>query len=136
MRRRVSFLCICLVLGVLPARAEWAPAGRDGFSTIYFEPDSRRANADGSIYLRALTDYDPASPEAARFKLSEKGLSEIEQVLFDCAKAGYRSEGGAWFDGQMATGAMRSAYPAKLSWRKVPSFYSELFTKVCSAPNR
>lgn len=134
MTPRVSLIFISLVLYVAPARAEWTLAGDDGFSKIYFEPASRRKNADGSIYLRALTDYDPAAPQAADFKLSEKGLSEIEQVLFDCAADAYRSEGGAWYEGHMAAGRMRSDYPAKTAWRKVPSFYSSLFAKVCAAP--
>jgi hypothetical protein len=134
MLRRLSLLIVGVIAGATPALAEWSPAGDDGFSKIYFEPASRRKNADGSIYLRALTDYDPATPQAADFKLSEKGLSEIEQVLFDCAKEAYRSEGGAWCAGQMATGRMRSDYPAKLAWRKVPSFYASLFAKACAAP--
>jgi hypothetical protein len=130
---RFPVLFVGLVFCAMPARAEWALAGDDGFSKIYFEPASLRKNADGSIYLRALTDYDPASPQAADFRLSEKGLSEIEQVLFDCEKSAYRSEGGAWFESHMATGPMRSDYPAKLPWRKVPSFYSSLFAKACAA---
>lgn len=133
MSRRIFLLLFVFLLFETPARAEWLLAGSDDFSKIYFEPASTRKNADGSIYLRALTDYDPQSSQAASFKLSEKGLSEIEQVLFDCARRAYRSEGGAWFAGHMATGAMRDAYPAKLVWGKVPSFYAALFEKTCGA---
>lgn len=134
MLRLVSLLTIGFVLGVSPVCAAWVLAGADDFSKIYFDPDFNRKNADGSIYLRALTDYDPASSQAARFKLSEKGLSEIEQVLFDCAKGAYRSEGGLWYEGHMATGAPRRAYPAKPDWEKVPPFYVALFDKVCATP--
>lgn len=117
-----------------PAAAEWLLTGRDGFSKIYLEPASQARLADGSIRVRALTDYEPQAPEAASFKLSEKGLSEIEAAVFDCAKNAYRSEGGSWFEGPMATGAVRSAYPAKQSWSKVPPFYAGLFAKACARP--
>lgn len=131
---RPNFLLfIGLFLSVSPASAEWTLAGSDDFSKIYFDPASSRRNADGSIYLRALTDYDPTSPQAVSFKLSEKGLSEIEQVLFDCGRNAYRSEGGVWYEGHMATGATRRAYPGKPAWGKVPSFYVALFDKACTA---
>jgi hypothetical protein len=136
MRGPVLTVFIGLVLCAAPARAEWALAGEEGFSKIYFDPASRRQNPDGSISLRALTDYDPASPEAVTFKLSEKGLSEIEQVLFDCARNAYRSEGGVWYDGHMATGATRRAYSGKAAWGKVPSFYAALFAKACASASQ
>jgi hypothetical protein len=136
MRWLISTVFIGFVLCAAPARAEWALAGEEGFSKIYLDPTSRRQNPDGSVYLRALTDYDPASPEAVSFKLSEKGLSEIEQVLFDCAKNAYRSEGGVWYDGHMATGAMRRAYPERAAWGKIPSFYAALFAKACATPSQ
>lgn len=133
MWRRLILLFAGLCLCVAPARAEWSIAGSDDFSKIYFDPASIRKNADGSTFLRALTDYDPASPQAAPFKLSEKGRSEIEQVVFDCAKNAYRSDGGVWFEGAMATGATRLSYPAKMDWGKVPSFYAALFKKTCAS---
>lgn len=130
MRVTVSFL-VALLSFVSPAAAEWRLAGQDDFSTIYYDPASRRALADGAIEVRALTDYNPNSPEAEPFKLSEKGLSEIETALFDCAKGAYRSGGGSWFAGHMASGSVRSDYPGKATWSKVPSFYTDLFTKSC-----
>lgn len=136
MSRLILPLSIGLFFIVSPVRAEWTLAGADDFSTIYFDPASSRKNADGSLYLRALTDYDPASPQAARFNLSEKGLSEIEQVLFDCTKNAYRSEGGVWYEGHMATGKPRKSYPEKPAWEKVPSFYAALFDKACAAASR
>lgn len=133
MWRRLILLFTGLFVCVAPAQAEWVPAGSDDFSKIYFDPASVRKNADGSTNLRALTDYNPASPQAEPFKLSEKGRSEIEQVVFDCAKDAYRSEGGVWYEGPMATGSMRLAYPAKIVWGKVPSFYATLFGKTCAS---
>jgi hypothetical protein len=132
MRRRIASLLVGCVIFAAPARAEWSLAGQDDFSKIYFDPASLRKNADGALSLRALTDYDPASSQAASFKLSEKGLSEIEQVLFDCSRDAYRSEGGVWYEGHMAAGALRRDYPGKADWRKVPSFYVSLFEKVCA----
>jgi hypothetical protein len=134
MWRRLFFLFVGFCLSAAPAQAEWTLAGADNFSRIYLDPASRRSNADGSVFVRALTDYDPASPEAESFKLSEKGLSEIEQVLFDCAKRAYRSDGGVWYEGHMATGATRREYPPKTGWGKVPSFYAALFDKACASP--
>ncbi len=122
----LSFLSI-----VTPAAAEWRVAGHDGFSTIYLDASSREQRSDGSVRVRALTDYDPHAPQAASFKLSEKGLSEIEEAVFDCVKNAYRSAGGSWFDGPMGTGAVRSVYGAKDSWSKVPAFYAGLFSQAC-----
>jgi hypothetical protein len=134
MLRLAIILFIGLIIPLAPARAEWTPAGQDGFSKIYFDPASRHKTADGALSLRALTDYDPAAPEAAAFRLSEKGLSEIEEVLFDCAKGAYRSDGGVWYEGHMATGAERRNYAAKPDWGKIPSFYAALYAKACAAP--
>lgn len=132
MRQHAVPLVFALVLHTASASAEWRAASQDGFSKIYFDPVSRQTLADGSVVVRALTDYDPQSSEAASFKLSEKGLSEIEKAVFDCAQSAYRSDGGSWFAGQMATGAVRSDYPAKTAWSKVPSYYLSLFSKVCA----
>jgi hypothetical protein len=132
MRMKTSLFLVGLLAGVVPARADWLRAGQDDFSTIYYDPATRRSRVDGAIELRALTDYDPQSPQAAAFKLSEKGLSEIETAVFDCAKGAYRSQGGSWYAGHMATGSVRSDYPAKDTWSKVPSFYASLFTKACA----
>jgi hypothetical protein len=123
---------LSILLLSTPAAAEWRLAGQDGFSTIYYDPASRKTRDDGSVSVRALTDYDSRSPEAASFRLPEKGLSEIEEAAFDCTKKTFRSGGGAWFEGQMATGAVRNAYAAKDSWSKVPGFYASLFSRVCS----
>lgn len=131
-RRALLFAALLLTT---PAAADWRPAGQEGFSKIYLDPSSRETLAGGAVRVRALTDYDPHAPEAASFRLSEKGLSEIEAAVFDCEKRTYRSDGGSWFDGPMATGAVRRAYPAKESWSKVPSFYAALFTQVCPAPH-
>lgn len=134
MIRPIFFLVIFICLSAVPARAEWTLAGADDFSKIYFDPASRHRNEDGSIFVRALTDYDPASSQAEEFKLSEKGLSEIEKVLFDCARTAYRSDGGVWYEGHMAAGATRREYPPKSTWGKVPSFYDALFARVCASP--
>jgi hypothetical protein len=132
MRVRIVFLSLVLAPVVTPAAAEWRLAGQDDFSTIYYDPASRRPLADGGVLLRALTDYNPDSPQAGPFDLSRKGLSEIETAVFDCAKGAYRSEGGSWFAGHMATGSVRSDYPGKAAWSRIPSFYADLFTKVCA----
>jgi hypothetical protein len=129
---RTVSLFVALLFVATPAAAEWRLAGQDDFSTIYYDPASRRALADGVVLLRALTDYNPNSPQAEPFKLSQKGLSEIETAVFDCAKAAYRSEGGGWFAGHMATGSVRSDYPGKTAWSKVPSYYTDLFAKACA----
>ncbi len=133
MRVNIGSLFLALLPFAAPAAAEWRPAGQDDFSTIYYDPASRRPVADGAIEVRALTDYNPKSPEAEPFKLSEKGLSEIEITVFDCAKGVYRSGGGSWFAGHMASGSVRSDYPGKATWSKVPSFYTDLFAKICAA---
>ncbi len=117
-----------------PAAAEWLLTDRDDLSKVYMEPASRQRLPDKSVRVRALTDYEPRSPQAASFRLSEKGRSEIEEAVFDCAKSLYRSNGGSWFDGSMATGAVRSDYPAKESWSEVPPFYAGLFAKACAGP--
>lgn len=127
-------LLLAALLLSTPAATDWRLAGQEGFSKIYLDPSSRETLVGGAVRVRALTDYDPHAPEAASFKLSEKGLSEIEQAVFDCGKGAYRSDGGSWFDGPMATGAVRSVYPAKETWSKTPSFYAALFEKVCAAP--
>lgn len=132
MRMKTSLFLVGLLAGVIPAHADWLRAGQDDFSTIYYDPATRRSLPDGPIELKALTDYDPQSPQAAAFKLSEKGLSEIETTVFDCAKGAYRSQGGSWYAGHMATGSVRSDYPAKTTWSKVPSFYASLFAIVCA----
>ncbi|WP_457798846.1 surface-adhesin E family protein [Methylocystis sp. S23] len=113
------------------AQADWQLVSQEGFSTTYVDPASRKALPESVVSIRALTDYDPASPEAASFKLSEKGLSEVEKVLLDCGKNAYRSEGGDWFEAPMGAGAIRSAYPPKTAWSPVPSFYAGLYSVVC-----
>jgi hypothetical protein len=128
---RKSALLVLLVSLSGAASAEWLLVSQDTLSKIYLDPASRRTLPDGMIFARALTDYDPQAPEAAAFRLSEKGLSEIENVLIDCGKEAYRSGGGRWFDGHMATGAVRGDYPAKPAWSKAPPFYSHLLAKLC-----
>lgn len=133
MRKALRFFFLpALVLCASAARAEWSLVSQDGFSRIYLDPASRKPAPDGSILVRALTDYDPEAPEAASFKLSEKGLSEIEDARFDCAGKTYRTEGGAWYEGHMAVGAVRSTYPAKTGWSGVPPYYAGLFSKICA----
>lgn len=134
MRKNAFLLILPLILVAPAAHAEWRLVFRDSLSAIYLDPDSRKTQTDGSILVRALTDYDPHSPDAASFGLSQKGLSEIEDARFDCASHAYRSGGGAWFSGQMATGVARSSYPAKESWSKIPPFYEALAAKLCGAP--
>lgn len=131
MKKRAFCILLAALLHASAAQAEWRLISQDGFSKIYLDPASRKKTPDGAIFAQALTDYDPHSPEAAAFKLSEKGLSEIERVTIDCEKRAYRSEGGSWFEGHMATGARRSDYPAQSSWSKVPPYYLGLSTKLC-----
>lgn len=114
-----------------PARAEWVEVSKDDFSTIYMDPATKKVQADGTVSIDALTDYDPASPQAIPFRLAEKGLSEIESALLDCANRRYRSLGGSWRDGHMGNGKVTKTYPAKDEWSKVPSFYEGLYSKVC-----
>ncbi|WP_442755106.1 surface-adhesin E family protein [Methylocystis sp. JAN1] len=130
-----AFLLILAQIPCAPAAyADWSLVWRDGFSRIYLDPASLKKLDDGSILVKALTDYDPHSPEAIDFKLAEKGLSKIESARFDCAKNAYRSDGGSWFAGHMATGAARGDYPAKATWTKTPSFYRALAEKICAVP--
>jgi hypothetical protein len=124
-----ALLALCLFAPA--ARAEWLLASQDGFSKIYLDPSSRKELPENIVSVRALTDYDPAAPEAAGFDLSQKGLSEIENVLIDCPRKSYRSEGGKWFAGPMATGDARSDYPAKSNWSPTPRFYQGLAAKIC-----
>jgi hypothetical protein len=132
LRHEKIFAAILTAL-LLPqtALADWRFVSEDGFSKIYLDPASRKNLPDGVVAVKALTDYRPQSPEAAAFKLSEKGLSEIETVLLNCGKKLYRSEGGNWFSGQMATGATQKAYPGKENWSATPAFYQGLFAEVC-----
>jgi len=134
MRKRAHLLILAQLLFAPAAHAEWRLVWQDDFSKIYREPESRKTLEDGTILVKALTDYDPHSPQAIDFKLAEKGLSEIESARFDCTKQVYRSDGGSWFAGHMAAGAVRSDYPAKAAWSKVPYFYRALSEKVCAAP--
>lgn len=133
MRVKARHFLIFLLLSAPAGAVEWRPAGAEGFSTIYYDPASRAVLPDGAIGLRALTDYDPQAPEAGPFRLSEKGLSEIENAVFDCVKGAYRSDGGRWFSGHMATGSVKADYPARAGWSRVPSFYAGLFAKACAA---
>lgn len=130
MKAPVVFLAVALAHAPVAA-AEWLLVSQDGFSKIYIDPASRKI-AGGVASVDALTDYDPRAPEAASFKLSEKGLSEIESVRLDCGRGQYSSDGGRWFAGQMAGGAVRNDYPGKGAWSKVPSFYAGLYAKVCA----
>lgn len=132
MRKSASLLILAQLLYATAARAEWSPVWRDDFSKIYLDPASLKNLDDGSILVKALTDYNPHAPEAIEFKLAEKGLSEIENARFDCARQAYRSDGGSWFADHMATGAVRSDYPARTAWGEVPYFYRALAGKVCA----
>lgn len=136
MRMKICHLAFALLLYAPSASAEWLLAARDDFSRVYYDPASRERLADGSVIVRALTDYDPQSPQAAPFGLLEKGLSEIETARFDCAANAYRSDGGRWFAGPMATGAVRSDYPAKTTWSTVPPFYADLLVRACASVTR
>ncbi|WP_424360918.1 surface-adhesin E family protein [Methylocystis parvus] len=131
MRKSAFLLILAPFLYATAAHAEWSLVWQDDFSKIYLDPASVKKGDDGSTLAKALTDYNPHSPEAIDFKLAEKGLSEIESARFDCAKQAYRSDGGSWFAGHMATGAVRSDYPARATWGKVPYFYQTLAGKVC-----
>jgi hypothetical protein len=113
------------------AAAQWAQVSKDDFSTIYMDPATKKVHADGIVSIDALTDYDPTSPQAGPFRLSEKGLSEIESVLLDCANHKYSSRGGAWREGQMGNGKITKTYPPKEAWSKVPAFYDGLFAATC-----
>ncbi|MGJ0396707.1 MAG: surface-adhesin E family protein [Methylocystis sp.] len=115
------------------ARVDWAQVSSDGFSTVYMDLASRRTSPDGIVTIDALTDYDATSPQAAAFGLAEKGLSEIETASFDCVNRKYRSEGGAWRQGQMGEGKIVKSYPAKDGWSPVPPYYDGLFAKVCAS---
>lgn len=131
MRKIALPVLLACLLHAPVASAEWLLVSQDGFSKIYLDPASRKKTPHGAVVARALTDYDPQSPEAAPFKLSEKGLSEVEDVMIDCEKPAYRSGGGSWFAGHMASGARRSEYPAGSSWSKVPPYYQGLSIKLC-----
>ncbi len=127
----VSALLSSLVFSAA-ARAEWAQVSKDDFSTVYMDPASKRILSDGTLTVDALTDYDPASPNAKAFGLAEKGLSEIEKVSLDCANRKYKSEGGYWREGPMGVGKTTRTYPSKDSWAPVPAYYDGLFAKACS----
>ena len=115
------------------ARAEWVQVSQDDFSTVYMDAGSRRPSSDGVVTIDALTDYNAASPKAAAFGLAEKGLSEIEKVSLDCVNRRYRSEGGAWRQGQMGEGKITKPYPPKDGWSPVPHYYDGLFADVCAS---
>jgi hypothetical protein len=115
------------------ARVDWVQVSKDDFSTIYMDAASRRTSADGIVTIDALTDYDATSPKAAAFGLADKGLSEIETASFDCVNRKYRSEGGAWRQGQMGEGKITKPYPPNEGWSSVPPYYDGLFAKVCAA---
>ncbi|MGD9659294.1 MAG: surface-adhesin E family protein [Methylocystis sp.] len=114
------------------ARNDWAQVSTDDFSTIYMDAASRRTSSEGIVTIDALTDYDATSAKAAAFGLAEKGLSEIEKASFDCVNRKYRSEGGAWREGQMGEGKITKPYPPKDQWSPVPDYYDGLFAKVCA----
>lgn len=128
----VSALVSTLASSAL-AGVDWAPVSKDDFSTVYMDPASRRASADGIVTIDALTDYESASPKATAFSLADKGLSEIETASFNCVNRTYRSEGGGWRQGQMGNGKITKPYPPKEGWSPVPSYYDGLFAKVCAS---
>jgi hypothetical protein len=132
MKKGISALLAVLALGAPASAEEWTLVSQDGFSKIYIDSDSWKRLADGTVSARALTDYDPGAAEAASFRLSDKGLSEIETAVFDCGAEKFRSEGGSWFAGHMATGAVRSDYPARSEWSKAPGFYRPLLARLCA----
>ena len=115
------------------ATTPWQSVSQDGFSKIFLDPASKKTLPDGLVSLRALTDYNPDAPEAKDFKLSEKGLSEVETAVFDCKAKTFRSDGGDWFREHMGKGAPARHYDAKTKWAPVPSFYAALFQRACAA---
>ena len=117
--------------GLHTAGKDWLFVDADAFSKIFYDPVSKRTGTNDVVTLSALTDYDPSAQEAESFRLSEKGLSEIEMASFDCVNAKFKSEGGQWFEGRRAEGKVRSAYAAKEKWVGVPEFYLKLFDTVC-----
>lgn len=127
----VSALLSSLVFSAA-ARAEWTQVSKDDFSTVYMDSGSRRILSEGIVTVDALTDYDSASPRATAFGLSDKGLSEIEKVAFDCVNRKYRSGGGGWREGQMGAGKVTRTYPPKDSWSPVPPYYDALLARVCA----
>lgn len=131
-RRSKALIVLMLSLAATAvAGSEWAQVSKDDFSTIYLDPASKKPLSDGIVSVEALTDYDPTSRQAAEFHLSEKGLSEIESVLLDCANHKYSSQGGTWRDGHMGAGKITKTYPPKEAWSRVPAFYDGLFATVC-----
>jgi uncharacterized cupin superfamily protein len=132
MRKGIVAVLAVIALGAPASAGEWTLVSQDGFSKIYVDSESPKHLADGSVSVRALTDYDPGAAEAASFRLSDKGLSEIETAIFDCGAGKFRSEGGSWFAGHMATGAVRSDYPARSEWSTTPGFYRPLLARLCA----
>lgn len=111
----------------------WRFVSSDDFSKIYLKEDSKKINED-IINFEALTDYIDTSPQWDSFSKKANGLSEIENVSFDCAHKKYRSLGGSWFEGHLAKGLIKSTYTETENWSAIPKFYQKLYEMVCAQP--
>ena len=112
---------------------KWRFIWRDDLAKIYLKEGSKKIK-ENIINLEALTDYIETSTQWDSFNKKTSGLSEIENVSFDCINKKYRSLGGSWFEGHQAKGLIKSTYSETENWSAIPSFYQKLYEMVCAQP--
>jgi hypothetical protein len=111
----------------------WRFIWGDDLSNIYLKENSKKINKN-IINLEALTNYNENSAQWSSFSKKENGLSEVEQVSFDCMHIKYKSLGGSWFEGHQAKGKIKSIYNEKENWSDIPTYYQKLYEIACVLP--
>ena len=101
---------------------EWRSIGED----MYVDSGPKLPAPFGKARVRVLNSYREIT-SAQMF-----GLSEVEEVEFDCINSKYVSLADRWFSEKMATGKVTKIDTHKGKPAPIPSFYIKLFASVCS----
>lgn len=101
---------------------EWRSIGED----MYVDSGPKLTAPFGKARVRVLNSYKE-STSAQMF-----GLSETEEVEFDCINSKYVSLADRWFSEKMATGKVTMVNTHKSKPAPIPIFYIKLFASVCS----
>jgi hypothetical protein len=105
-----SLLLLTLLIGPLPALAQWTRMDSNASGTIYIDMGAIRKSPDGR---RAAFMMDRAKPDS-------DGVSSMVDVYeFDCAGKRVRSVQSTDFKGAMGTGAIVSNSRTPLEWDDV-----------------
>jgi len=125
--RPLLLLTLLLLLGPLPALAEWTRMDGNALVSVYIDMSAIRKSTEGR---QASFMMDRSTPD------SEGVRSMIDVYEFDCARKRVRSVQSTDFKGAMGTGAIVSANRTPLEWSDVmPGTRLEVsLTSVCKAP--